>query len=252
MLLDTDDAQIACNRRAGAGPEVVFCGGFRSDMGGTKALALDAHCAAAGYAFTRFDYRGHGDSSGEFIDGRIGLWLADTLAVIDRVAEGAVVLVGSSMGAWIALLAARARPQRVRGLVLIAPAVDFTEALIWRRLPDAAKETLLRDGVWLRESDYTDEPDRISLGLIEEGREHLLFDGPIPFDGPVRILHGMADETVPWEFATRTAEALTSTDVTVALVKDGDHRLSDPANLARLMVALDEVIAAVRRSEQPL
>jgi pimeloyl-ACP methyl ester carboxylesterase len=245
MLLDTPETRIAYSRTGGTGPEVMFCGGFRSNMAGAKALALEAHCAAAGRAFTRFDYRGHGESDGAFTDGTIGGWLADTLAVLDRVAQGPVVLAGSSMGAWIALLAARARPDRVKGIVLVAPAVDFTEALIWERLPAADRAVLERDGVWLRQSDYVEEPDQITLRLIEEGRNHLLFDRRIDFDGPVRILHGMADETVPWQFATRTAEALTGEDVTVTLVKNGDHRLSDAENLSRLMGAVDEVAGKV-------
>ncbi len=245
MLLKTPEASIAFNRTTGIGPEIMFCGGFRSNMAGTKALALEAHCVATGRAFTRFDYRGHGESDGKFTDGTIGDWLEDTVAVLDRVVQGPVVLVGSSMGAWIALLAARARPDRVKAMVLVAPAVDFTEALIWDRLPAADRAILERDGVWLRESDYVDEPDKITLRLIEEGRNHLLLGRPIAFDGPVRILHGMEDETVPWQFATRTAEALTSQDVMVTLVKNGDHRLSDDESLSRLMDAVEEVAARI-------
>jgi pimeloyl-ACP methyl ester carboxylesterase len=245
MLLASRHPNIAFNRMDGNGPEVMFCGGFRSNMSGTKAVALEAHCAAAGRACTRFDYRGHGESGGKFVDGTVGDWLDDTLAVLDEATVCPVVLVGSSMGAWIALLAALARPARVMGLVLIAPAIDFTERLIWQRLPDADRETLLRDGIWLRESDYVDEPDQITLRLIEEGRKHLLLGRPIPIDKPVRILHGMEDETVPWEFAIRTAESLTGTDVTVTLIKDGDHRLSDAENLSRLMGAVDEVASRV-------
>ena len=245
MLLEHREPRIAFNRAGGIGPEIMFCGGFRSNMAGAKALALEAHCAAAGRACTRFDYRGHGESDGAFTDGTIGGWLDDSLAVLDQVVRGPVVLVGSSMGAWIALLAALARPDRVKGLVLVAPAVDFTEALIWERLPAADRATLERDGVWLRESDYVDDPDRITLRLIEEGRDHLLFGQPIPFDGPVRILHGMEDETVPWQFATRTAESLTGADVIVTLVKGGDHRLSDEENLSRLMGAVEEVAKKV-------
>lgn len=245
MLLKSRGPRIAFNRTGEIGPEIIFCGGFRSDMAGTKALALEAHCASTGRACTRFDYRGHGESDGAFTDGTIGSWLDDTLAVLDQVARGPVVLVGSSMGAWIALLAARLRPDRVKGMVLVAPAVDFTEVLIWERLPANDRATLERDGVWLRVSDYVEEPDQITLRLIEEGRNHLLFGQPIPFDGPVRILHGMEDETVPWQFATRTAQSLTSADVIVTLVKDGDHRLSDEGNLTRIMGAVDEVAAKV-------
>jgi len=223
----------------------MFCGGFRSDMAGTKATVLDAWAGAAGHAFVRFDYRGHGGSSGDFTDGTVGLWRDDALLVLDAASEGPMVLVGSSMGAWITLLAALARPQRVRGLVLVAPAVDFTEELIWNRLPADARATLERDGVWLRPSDYTNEPDRITRRLIEEGRDHLLLGGPIPFHGPVRILHGLADETVPWRHGLRVAEALASTDVTMTLVKDGDHRLSGPEDLRRLTAAVHELVCQV-------
>jgi len=220
----------------------MLCGGFRSDMAGAKAAALDAWAESAGRSFVRFDYRGHGESSGDFSDGTIGLWRDDALLVLDRASTGPMIVVGSSMGAWIALLAALARPHRVSGLVLVAPAIDFTETLIWDRLPADARTALQRDGVWLRASEYSDEPDRITRRLIEEGRRHLLLGGPIPFGGPVRILHGLADETVPWEHGLRTAGALESTDVTVTLVKGGDHRLSDPTNLARLTEAVDQLI----------
>jgi len=225
----------------------MFCGGFRSDMAGTKATILDEWAGAGGHAFLRFDYRGHGESSGAFTDGTVGRWRDDALLALDAASEGPMVLVGSSMGAWIALLVALARPQRVRGLVLVAPAVDFTEELIWNRLPEDARAALERDGVCLRPSDYTDEPDRITHRLIEEGRDHLLLGGPIPFHGPVRILHGLADETVPWRHGLRAAEALASADVTVTLVKGGDHRLSGPDDLARLTAAVDEVAARTAR-----
>lgn len=220
----------------------MICCGFRSNMSGAKAVALDRWAARTGRSFARFDYRGHGESSGAFTDGTIGQWRDDTLTVLDRVVEGPVVLVGSSMGAWIALLAALARPEKVSGLVLVAPAVDFTEELIWQRMPDDIRAVLKQKGVWSRASDYSDQPDEITLRLVEEGRRHLLFGGPIRFDGPVRILHGMDDETVPRAFATRTAEALCSADVEITLVKGGDHRLSGPADLRRLCAAVEEVL----------
>ena len=245
ILPTTDGEKLAFRRRTGKTPGIMLCGGFRSDMTGSKAVALDIHCATMGRAYLRFDYRGHGESSGLFADGTIGSWRDDTLAVLDGATEGPMVLVGSSMGAWIALLAALARPDRVRGLVLVAPAVDFTQALIWDRLSDDVRKLLKTDGLWRRPSDYSEEPDEITMRLIEEGRGHLLFGGPIGFSGPVRILHGTADETVPWEYAKRVAEALTSGDVTLTLVKDGDHRLSDPVNLARLCAAADEVAGLI-------
>lgn len=241
MLDAPDGAQIACRHRPGSSPGVMFCGGFRSDMSGVKAVALDRWADRTGRGFARFDYRGHGKSSGAFTDGAVGLWRDDTLLVLDRMSEGPVVLVGSSMGAWIALLVALARPERVRGLVLIAAAVDFTEELVWQRMPDPVRAVLQRDGVWSRASDYSDQPDEITMRLIEEGRNHLLFGGPIRFDGPVRLLHGTADETVPWDFATRTADALTSNDVEITLVKGGDHRLSGAADLRRLCAAVEDV-----------
>ncbi len=241
MIPTGDGESLACRSRRGEAPRVMFCGGFRSDMSGSKAVALDDHCAAAGRAFTRFDYRGHGESSGEFTGGTIGLWRDDALAVLDGAGGGPVVLVGSSMGAWIALLAALARPARVMGLVLVAPAVDFTETLIWDRMPEAARRQLREEGIWRRPSEYADGPDEITLRLIEEGRDHLLLGGPIAFKGPVHVLHGLADETVPWEHGVRTAQALTSDDVTVTLVKGGDHRLSGPGDLARLCAAVDAV-----------
>jgi pimeloyl-ACP methyl ester carboxylesterase len=245
MLVTDDGTRIACRRRPGKPPQVMFCGGFRSDMAGSKAAALDAWAEAAGRSFVRFDYRGHGESSGDFADGTVGLWRDDALLVLDQACDGPIVLVGSSMGAWVALLVALARPARVRGLVLVAPAVDFTEALIWNRLPDDAKAALERDGVWLRPSEYADEPDQITRRLIEEGRDHLLLGGPIAFHGPVRILHGLDDATVPWQHGLRTAEALASKDVTVTLVKGGDHRMSDPADLRRLTAALDQILARI-------
>lgn len=214
-------------------------------MAGVKTAALDGWAAARGQEFTRFDYRGHGESSGEFTDGTIGLWRDDALLVLDEATEGPAVLVGSSMGAWIALLVALARPDRVRGLVLIAPAVDFTETLVWDRLPDDVRAILKRDGEWQHPSEYSEEPDRITMRLIEEGRDHLLLGRPIPFRGPVRILQGMEDETVPFEHGLATAEALESDDVVVSLVKGAGHRLSDPEDLARLTAVLDDVIAKV-------
>lgn len=214
-----------------------------SDMTGTKALALEAHCRSAGRAFIRFDYAGHGQSGGSFAEGTIGGWLDDALAVIDAVAEGPQILVGSSMGGWIALLAALARPERVRGLVLIAPAPDFTEKMIWAGLSKAERETLMRDGVVYQPSEYGPEPYAISRKLIEDGRKHLLLDAPINLACPVRLLHGMLDRDVPWEYSLRIADRLVAGDVVVTLVKEGDHRLSTPADLDRLGRAVDEVSA---------
>jgi pimeloyl-ACP methyl ester carboxylesterase len=234
ILTRPDGATIAYRSSPGKTPGVIFCTGFMSDMGGIKALALEQACHAAGRAYTRFDYFGHGLSSGAFEDGTVGRWSEDTLAVLDQVAQGPQVLVGSSMGGWIMLLVALARPERVAGLVGIAPAADATEALMWANLTDDIKETLRREGVWYRPSQYSDEPYAITLNFIEEGRKHLLLDRPIEVACPVRILHGMADPDVPWEHSLRLVEALSSDDVTLTYIKQGDHRLSEPADIERL------------------
>ncbi|MEE8535915.1 MAG: alpha/beta hydrolase [Kiloniellales bacterium] len=219
-------------------PGLIFLGGFMSDMTGTKATALEAFARERGQAFVRFDYQGHGASSGDFADGTIGRWAEDAVTVLDRVSEGPQILIGSSMGGWIMLLAALARPERVAGLVGVAAAPDFTEDLMWRRYPPEVRETLEREGVYQEPSDTGEEPTTITLGLIEEGRRHLLLGGPIALSCPVRLLHGMKDEAVPWETALRLAEALESRDVEVTLVKDAGHRLSEPQDLARLMATV--------------
>lgn len=229
-----DGATIAYRHLVGKSPGILFLPGFKSDMAGTKAEALAAAAAAAGRAFTRFDYFGHGQSDGDFRAGTIGRWAEDAIAVLDEIATGPQILVGSSMGGWLMLLAALERPERVAGMVGIAPAVDFTEILMWRRLAPEARAALTRDGVWLRPSAYADEPYPVTMRLIEEGRRHLLLPGPIALSCPVRILHGMQDEDVPWQHSLDLIAALQGPDVALTLLKDGDHRLSDPENLARL------------------
>ncbi len=224
-----DGHAIAYHTTPGKAPGVVFVGGLMSDMTGTKATALDEYCRAEGRAYTRFDYLGHGASSGAFADGTIGRWADDAIAVIDAATQGPLVLVGSSMGGWIMLLAALARAERVCGLVGVAAAPDFTEDLFWNGFDDEARETLMRDGVVHRPSDYGDEPYTITRRLIEEGREHLVLRRAIPLSCPVRLLQGMRDDVVPWQTAPRIAEHLKGDDVEVMLVKDGDHRLSRPA-----------------------
>ncbi|MGY2046950.1 alpha/beta hydrolase [Methylobacterium sp. JK268] len=231
--------RIATLMREGAGPPVVWLGGFRSDMRATKAEALDAWAARRGRAFLRFDYGGHGESEGDFADFTISDWLADAEAVVARFAPERPVLVGSSMGGWIALLAAsRLRPS---GLVLIAPATDFTEALMWSRFPETIRERIARDGVWLRDSAYSPEPTPVTRALIEDGRRHLLLGGPIDPGCPVHILQGMADPDVPWDHALRLVAALPERGVVLTLIKEGDHRLSDPASLARLTAAVEAI-----------
>ena len=229
-----------------AGPtELVWLGGFKSDMTGTKAEALSHWARGADRNFLRFDYFAHGASSGDFKQGTIGRWLDDALVAIDELTKGPLVLVGSSMGGWITLLAALARPERVKALVLIAPAPDFTEALMWAGFSDKIRETLKREGIYREPSEYDDEPYEITMKLIEEGRNHLLLGVPIDFKGPVRILQGMQDPDVPWQHAMRLVEALTSEDVTINLSKTGDHRLSTAADIARLTATAEDVLAVV-------
>ena len=234
--------ELAFARRGGRAPTVVFLPGFRSDMQGTKALFLDEFCAREGRAFVRFDYRGHGASSGAFVECTLGDWLEDALLVIDRLAEGPVVLVGSSMGGWLALRAALERPGRVVGLVLIAPAPDFTERLLLQQLAAEQRSRLFREGVLHLPSDYG-EPVPITRRLVEEGRRHLLLDRPaIPVGVPVHVLHGMRDADVPWGLSLELAARLETPHVTVELVKDGDHRLSRPEDLRRLAHALSRLL----------
>ena len=211
-------------------------------MAGTKATFLDDVCAARGLAYVRFDYSGHGASSGRFEDGTIGAWVEDAIAVIDRVVDGSLVLVGSSMGGWIMLLAALARPDRIAALVGLAPAPDFTEALIWNRLSDEERERLLSAGRLETPSAYSEEPTIIARALIEEGRRHLLLSAAIDIRCPVRLLHGMADPDVPYQLSLELAERLVSNDVCVTLIKDGDHRLSRAEDLALLGDTLDDLI----------
>ncbi len=228
-----DGVELAWAREEGRSPTVVFLPGFRSDMTGDKATGLAAYCAARGQAMLRFDYSGHGASGGRFEDGTVGHWAGDALAIIDQVSEGPLILVGSSMGGWIALLTARARPERIAALIGIAAAPDFTEALMWQAMNFEQRATLMSDGVLQVPSQYGD-PYPITRALIEDGRNHLLLHGPIAIDCPVRLLHGQRDPDVPWEFALRIADQLTSRDVRITLVKDGDHRLSRPQDLALL------------------
>jgi pimeloyl-ACP methyl ester carboxylesterase len=233
---------IAYRQIDGKTPSVVFLGGFMSDMQGAKAMELERYCSAIGQAFTRLDYRGHGESSGAFKDGTISDWLADALAVIDECTNGPLVLVGSSMGGWIMLLSALARPDRVAGLIGIAAAPDFTRDLMWNRFSDGIKETLVRSGVYYEQSEYEGGPYIITKKLIEDGQNHLLLDRPIALHCPVRLLHGMRDKSVPWMTTSRIAEKILSEDVEIFLVKDGDHRLSRDQDITRLTLTLEELL----------
>lgn len=224
---------------------LTWLGGFKSEMTGTKATALAAWAQAANRHLLRFDYYAHGASSGDFTRATVTRWRDDALAAIDSLAEGPQVLIGSSMGGWMALLAALARPERVKGLVLIAPAPDFTEELMWKGFSSEIKAALERDGIYREPSDYADEPHEITMRLIEDGRNHLLLGKPIPLAMPVRILQGMADPDVPWQHAMRLLERLEGTDVTINLSKSGDHRLSTPADIARLTQTIETLLGEI-------
>ena len=245
ILNRPDGEQIAYHAYTGSGDSgvtVVFLGGFMSDMGGTKAVALQEWAQARGQAFVRFDYYGHGESSGAFAKGTISRWADDAIAVIDEVTEGPLVLVGSSMGGWVSLLAARARPGRIAGFVGIAPAPDFTEKLMWAGFPEKIRTRIMTEGRYEKPSDYDDGPYIISKALIEDGRDNQLLDAPIALSCPVRILQGMQDPDVPWQHAFKLIDAIESDDLEFTLIKAGDHRLSEPADLARLTRTIEALI----------
>jgi pimeloyl-ACP methyl ester carboxylesterase len=238
---------IAVRARAGSAPGLFWLGGFNSDMKGTKALALDAWAAEHGRACVRFDYSGHGESGGRFSDGTIGRWLEEGLAVFECFCRGPQVVIGSSMGGWIALLLAREVAKRGRsaspaGLVLIAPAPDFTEELMWKGFSPDVRREIETKGVWLRPSEYGDgTPYPITRSLIEEGRNHLLLGGSIGVGCPVRILQGAKDPDVPWQHAFALVHRLPADDVVLTMIQDGDHRLSRPQDIARIIAAVAEI-----------
>jgi len=240
MLNIQRDISIAYEKSPGKSPGVMFCGGFMSDMTGTKAMALEKFCREQGQAFIRFDYQGHGQSSGKFSDGTISQWFADALAVFDQLIEGPQILVGSSMGGWIALLIVLARPERVKAFVGIAAAPDFTEDLMWEKYSDAQQQQLIQEGMLYEPSEYGEQPYAITKQLIEDGRNNLLLRAPITLNVPVRLLQGMKDDDVPWQRSLMLAEKLQSNDVRTILVKDGDHRLSRDVDLKLLMETVRE------------
>ncbi len=242
QLQRRDGNYVAYARTPGKSPTVVFLGGFRSDMTGTKAVALEAWAETSGHAFLRFDYLGHGESSGRFEDGTIGRWKEDALAAIDSLTDGKLVLVGSSMGGWLSLLAAQARPERLAGLVLIAAAPDFTERMLLGGLSPEDRAILQRDGRLERPSQYSPEPSVFTWKLIEEGRNHLLLDKPLALPCPVHLLHGQSDPDVPWEYSLQIARHLDAPEVISTFVKGGDHRLSTPADIARLIATVEELV----------
>lgn len=236
-----DGVRLAWARIAGHGPTVVFCPGYKSDMAGSKATELAAFCAARGQAFLRFDYSGHGQSDGRFEDGTISRWLADALALIDALTEGPLVIVGSSMGGWIALLVALARQERVAGLVGVAAAPDFTENLMWEAMSFAERRQVMETGEIMVPNPYGGAYP-VTRALIEDGRTHLLLGGPVALDCPIRLLHGQRDAEVPWEIALRIAERVDTPDVRLVLVKDGDHRLSRPEDLLLLRQIVGDLL----------
>jgi len=249
LALESPPRRIAVRTREGKSPGLFWLGGFKSDMTGTKAQALDQWAARQGRACIRFDYSGHGQSGGDFNDGTIGRWLEESLAVYTHFARGPQVVIGSSMGGWLALLlAARLRalkecaPQNtsLAGMVLIAPAVDFTEALMWKQFSPAIKREIEEKGVWLRPSQYDEGPYPITKGLIEDGRKHLLLGGMIEPGCPVHILQGVRDPDVPWRHAVELVSRFARDDVVLTLIKDGDHRLSRPEDIERLIAAVKE------------
>jgi len=242
LLHRPDGETLAWRRIAGLGPTVVWIGGFRSDMEGTKALALEAAAKARGWSYVRYDHFAHGQSSGDWRQATIGRWREDAIALIDAL-EGPVLPVGSSMGGWVALLLALARPERMQGLALVNPAQDFTERLMWPSLPDHVRQAILRDGEALI---VEEGPPGQGLGeytltarMFEEARDWLLLDAALPIAAPVHILQGRADATVPQSHALALVERLSGGDVRLDLVEGGDHRLSTPRDLARLVEAVE-------------
>ncbi|MEI2386188.1 alpha/beta hydrolase [Breoghania sp. JC706] len=247
--------QIAVRHEPGKAPGVIWLSGFKSDMLGSKVVEVARAAREAGNAVTRFDYSGHGESGGAFVDGTISRWLEETQAVFDRFCTQPTIIVGSSMGGWLALLLALSRKHtgNVAGLVLVAPAPDFTEELLWKEFPDDVKHQIETTGRYERPSEYSDEPYIYTRELIEDGRRNLVLGGSIDPGCPVRILQGMQDADVPWQHAMELVSRLPSSDVTVTLVRDGDHRLSRPQDIeGRLLPALAEfgVGQAVRGAER--
>ncbi len=242
ILARGNGTTIAYRRTPGKNPGIVFIHGLRSDMNGNKALALEAHCRAEGRAFLCFDLTGHGASSGKFEDGTIGTWAEDVVAALDELTEGPQILVGSSLGGWLMILAALARPQRVVGLMGLAAAPDFTEDLIHAAFSDAQKAELVSQGRVLIDDCYGSEPYAISRGLIEEARSHLVLRAPIDLLQPTVLIQGQRDEDVPWQTALTLADRLNSKQVQVVLHKNGNHRLSEPQDLKLILTNLEHLI----------
>jgi pimeloyl-ACP methyl ester carboxylesterase len=245
QTLELAGERIAWRMRSGRAPTIVLLGGFKSVMDATKGSALDAWAVRSGQAFLRFDYFGHGLSGGDFRKGTVTRWRDDALGAIDVLIEGPLILVGSSMGGFLSLLVSQVRRERIAGMVLIAPAADFTEELFWKKFPDDVRRQIMEQGEYLWPSIYDDEPYPITRALIEDGRRHLLFPrGKLVMNWPVRILQGMKDPDVPWQHAVRLVDLIEG-DVRLTLVKNGDHRLATPLDLALIAQTLEDLIADV-------
>ena len=245
LTLESPARTIAVRVREGKSPGLFWLGGFKSDMKGTKAAALDTWAQRQGRACLRFDYSGHGESGGEFNDGTIGRWLQESMAVYRQFAQGPQVVIGSSMGGWLALLLARSLRKSkggspIAGMVLIAPAVDFTEELMWKQFSKAIKREIEDKGFWMRPSQYSESAYPITKGLIEDGRKHLLLGGLIETGCPVHILQGVQDPDVPWRHAEGLVSRFARDDVVLTLIKDGDHRLSRPEDIERMLAVAAE------------
>lgn len=243
FLILPDGREIAYRLSRGKTPGVVFCGGFRSDMTGTKATAMAEYCESIGRQCLRFDYTGHGQSSGDFAECTIGGWKNDALAIIDQLAPGENILIGSSMGGWIALLVALDRPKMIKGLLGLASAPDFTENLIWQALKPEQQQTLLNEKIIFIPSCNGQEPYPISLKLVDEGRQNLLLQAPIPINCPVRLVHGLNDEDVPWQTSVRLAERLATSSLHLTLIKDAGHRLSEPDHINAITAQLSVLLS---------
>ena len=241
ILTRENGTSIAYNKLEGNPPGLIFMGGFMSDMNGSKALALEQHCQERGLAFLRFDYMGHGNSSGNFADGTIGLWAQNALTALDELTEGPQIIIGSSMGGWMMILTAVSRPERVAGLVGIAAAPDFTEDLLPKQLTEIQLSKIQENGFVVIPSEY-EIPYTITKKLLDDGTQHLVLRNEIPLDCPVRLLHGLKDTSVPWETALKIQNMVRSKDVEVTLIKNGDHRLSREEDLEKLKKTVMEIV----------
>jgi pimeloyl-ACP methyl ester carboxylesterase len=240
QITSNQGTHIAYQKISGKSPGIIFFGGFMSDMTGTKASHLESVCQRLGQAYVRFDYSGHGMSSGKFEEGTIGSWLEDALFVLDNLTEGPQIVVGSSMGGWLMVLAALKRAERIKALVGIASAPDFIEDLAHMHI--VQQEALMKNEICYLPSHDGVTAYPITRHLITEGRTHSILKAPIPLFCPVHLLHGLSDKDVPWQKSVKLAERLQSSDVTVTLIKNGDHRLSESAHLALIEKTISSLL----------